>query len=74
MARKRRIAGAPVSWGVIGIPDWGHRMSPERILSEAASAGLSALETGPEGFLPQDAEKTDGMLASQGFELVGGFR
>ena len=73
MNRRRRIAGAPVSWGVIGIPDWGYRMGTNRVLREAASAGLSAMEAGPDGFLPQDAQKAAGMLTSQDFELVGGF-
>ena len=73
MDQRNRIAGAPVSWGTIGIPDWGYRMSTDRVLREAASAGLYALEAGPEGFLPQDAEQTVRMLTSRGFELVGGF-
>lgn len=73
MDQSNRIAGAPVSWGVIGIPDWGYRMSTDRVLREAASAGLYALEAGPDGFLRQDAKRTARMLARQGFELVGGF-
>ena len=73
MNERRHIAGAPVSWGVIGIPDWGHRMSPDRVLREAASAGIAVLEAGPEGFLPQDVRETASMLKSQDFELVGGF-
>lgn len=73
MNQRNRIAGAPVSWGVIGIPDWGYRMSADRMLREAASAGLYALEAGPDGFLPQDAVRIARMLASRGFELVGGF-
>lgn len=48
-------------------------MSADRVLREAASAGLYALEAGPDGFLPQEAGRTAGMLASRGFELVGGF-
>jgi inosose dehydratase len=48
-------------------------MSNDRVLREAASAGLHALEAGPDGFLPQDADRTARMLASRGFELVGGF-
>ena len=73
MDGRRRIAGAPVSWGVIGIPDWGHRMSVDRVLREAASAALTAMEAGPEGFLPRDAEKASGMLAARGLELAVGF-
>src|SRR3712207_8184719 len=29
-----RIAGAPVSWGVIEIPDWGYQMPADRVLRE----------------------------------------
>lgn len=73
MNQRNRIAGAPVSWGVIGIPDWGYRLSTDRVLREAASTGLYALEAGPDGFLPRDVERTIRMLTSRGFELVGGF-
>jgi inosose dehydratase len=48
-------------------------MSANRVLREAASAGLSAVEAGPNGFLPKDAEKAASLLTRQGFELVGGF-
>jgi inosose dehydratase len=48
-------------------------MSNDRVLREAASAGLYVLEAGPDGFLPQDAERSARMLTSRGFELVGGF-
>ncbi|MBA3584447.1 MAG: inosose dehydratase, partial [Gemmatimonadetes bacterium] len=49
-----RIAGAPVSWGVIEIPDWGYQMPADRVLKEASSLGLPAVEAGPEGLLPTD--------------------
>jgi inosose dehydratase len=48
------VSGAPVSWGVNEVPGWGYQMSAERVLGEAASLGLSAIEAGPEGFLPSD--------------------
>ncbi|MBX6765479.1 MAG: hypothetical protein IRY88_17700, partial [Rubrobacteraceae bacterium] len=51
---KNLVAGAPVSWGVIEIPDWGYQMPAGRVLEEAASLGLEAMEAGPEGFLPDD--------------------
>lgn len=73
MSEGARIAGAPVSWGVIEIPDWGYQMTPDRVLREAASLGLSAMETGPEGFLPDDPEEVSGTLDKYGLGLVGGF-
>ena len=36
-----RIAGAPVSWGVIEVPDWGYQMPADRVLRDASSLGLA---------------------------------
>jgi inosose dehydratase len=68
-----RIAGAPVSWGVIEIPDWGYQMPADRVLREAAALGLAAVEAGPEGFLPRDPSEVSDVLAGYGLSLVGGF-
>jgi inosose dehydratase len=68
-----RIAGAPVSWGVIEIPDWGYQMSADRVLREAAALGLAAMEAGPEVFLPRDPSEVSDTLAGYGLSLVGGF-
>ena len=69
----RRIAGAPVSWGVIEIPDWGYQMPADRVLREAASLGLGAVEAGPEGLLPPDPSEVSELLSGYGLGLVGGF-
>jgi inosose dehydratase len=68
-----RVAGAPVSWGIIEIPDWGYQMPADRVLREAASLGLSAVEAGPEELLPRDPAEVSEMLAGYGLSLVGGF-
>jgi inosose dehydratase len=68
-----RVAGAPVSWGVIEIPDWGYQMSADRVLREASSLGLSAVEAGPEGLLPADPSAVSDLLSRYGLTLVGGF-
>jgi inosose dehydratase len=68
-----RVAGAPVSWGVIEIPDWGYQMPADRVLREAASLGLAAVEAGPEGLLPRNPAEVSEMLAGYGLSLVGGF-
>ena len=68
-----RIAGAPVSWGVIEIPEWGYQMPADRVLREAASLGLSAVEAGPEELLPRDPAEVSEMLAGYDLSLVGGF-
>jgi inosose dehydratase len=48
-------------------------MSTERVLGEAASLGLSAIEAGPEGFLPRDPADAARVLYEHGLALVGGF-
>ncbi len=68
-----RIAGAPVSWGVIEIPDWGYQMPAGRVLEEASSLGLTAVEAGPEGLLPEDPSAVSDLLSRHDLKLVGGF-
>jgi len=68
-----RIAGAPISWGVCEVPDWGHQMTPERVLDEMWEIGLKATEFGPIGFLPDDPRARRDLLASFGLAPVGGF-
>ena len=73
MNRRGLIAGAPISWGVIEIPDWGHQMDRDRVLREAAAVGFEAMEAGPEVFLPQDPAEISAALSEHGLGLVGGF-
>ena len=42
----RRLAGAPISWGVCEVPGWGRMLPPGRVLAEMASLGLAAMELG----------------------------
>ncbi len=55
------------------MPGWGYQMSAERVLGEAASLGLSAIEAGPEDFLPRDPADARRVLGEHGLGLVGGF-
>lgn len=70
---KPRVAGAPISWGVCEVPGWGYQMEAARVLGEAASLGLTAVEAGPDGFLPREPQNTAALLSDHGLELVGGF-
>jgi len=72
-AQAIRIAGAPISWGVNEVEGWGHQMDAGRVLEEAASLGLPAMESGPEGFLPRDPAEASRVLEGYGLGLVGGF-
>ena len=68
-----RLAGAPISWGVCEVPDWGYQPPAEQVLRELAAIGLEALELGPDGFLPTDPEALRALLDEHGLRLVGGF-
>lgn len=66
-----KLAGAPISWGVCEVPDWGLQLSPSRVLAEMRSLGLGATEAGPPGFLPEDPARARELLGE--LSMVGGF-
>jgi inosose dehydratase len=68
-----KIAGAPISWGVSEVPGWGFQMSPDRVLAEMHSLGLTATEFGPEGFLPSDPSQKAKFLSEHNIRAIGGF-
>ena len=70
---KNRIAGAPISWGVCEVPNWGYQLTPERVLAEMRDVGLSATELGPDGFLPADPGQMAKVLDTHQLTAVGGF-
>lgn len=69
----RRIAGAPISWGVCEVPGWGFQLSADRVLHEMQQLGLQATEFGPEGFLPDAPAAKSEFLARFDLNAVGGF-
>ena len=69
----RRVAGAPISWGVCEVPGWGRQLAPEQVLSEMAELGITATELGPQGWLPADGAEVRALLHRYGLRLVGGF-
>ena len=73
MSLDARLAAAPISWGVCEVPDWGHQMSPDRVLGEMREVGVAATEFGPEGFLPDAPQEKLDLLAGYGMRAVGGF-
>jgi inosose dehydratase len=68
-----KVSGAPISWGVHELPDWGFRMAPDRVLAEMKSVGLDATELGPPGYLPEDPRACREMLDRHELRLVAGF-
>ena len=70
---KVKIAGAPISWGVCEVENWGHQMSPDRVFGEMASLGLTGTEFGPLGFLPVEPAARAAVLAGHGMQATGGF-
>jgi inosose dehydratase len=69
---RERVAGAPISWGVCEVPDWGYQVSVATVLSQMRGLGLTATEFGPEGFLAAPADR-HAQLQSYGLRAVGGF-
>lgn len=68
-----KIAGAPISWGVCEVPNWGYQMTPERVLTEMKQIGLTATEFGPQGWLPIEAEARATEVKKYGLKPVGAF-
>ncbi|MHB1988219.1 MAG: TIM barrel protein [Acidimicrobiales bacterium] len=73
MSAVAKVAGAPISWGVCEVPEWGYQMEPDRVLGEMRGLGLHATEAGPQGFLPDEPAVLFDYLANQAMTLVGGF-
>src|SRR5215208_1442540 len=69
----RKLAGAPISWGICEVPGWGRMLPPERVLSEMASLGFRATEMGPVGYLPSDPSELRALLDRHAIGLVGAF-
>ena len=68
-----RVGGAPISWGVCEVPDWGYELPPDRVLAEMSSLGLRATELGPTGYLGATAHDVRAQLEGHGLRLIGGF-
>ncbi len=73
MNRRLKLAGAPITWGISEVPGWGEQLDREKVISEIRSAGLTATELGPRGFLPEDPAEVKSLLQRHGLSLVAGF-
>jgi inosose dehydratase len=67
-----RIALSPASWGVSERPEWGHQLDAERVLSEVWSLGISAIEAGAPGFLPDRSDQAKLLLRRHWLRVISG--
>ena len=73
MDLSKKLAGAPISWGVCEANGWGYQLSPERVLTEMRECGITATELGPDGYLPQNASELASVLRGHDLSLCGAF-
>jgi len=67
-----RLALSPSCWGINETNDWGHQISAERVLSEAAAIGEGAITAGPPRFLPDRSDHARAMLRRHRLHVVAG--
>ncbi len=71
-ARRGGIAISPVSWGISEMRGWGLQLDADRVLREIASLGVSAIEAGPSGFLPDRSEAARNLVKLHRLSVVAG--
>lgn len=54
------------------MPGWGHQLDAERVLSDAWSLGISGIEAGPPGFLPDRSDLARPLLRRHWLRVVAG--
>lgn len=69
----KRVASAPISWGICEVPGWGEMLPTPRVLTEMKDLGLSATELGAPGFLPLGGKAVKESLDAFDMSLLGGF-
>ena len=69
----KRVAAAPISWGICEVPGWGFQMSPDRVLGEMKELGFSHTELGSAGWLPSEPDAITQQLAAHDMNLLGAF-
>jgi inosose dehydratase len=68
-----RVGGAPISWGICEIPNWGPQLPVDRVLDELRAAGYAGTELGPWGFLPTDPAVLGAALSARGLAMAAAF-
>lgn len=72
MRSLHRLALSPACWGISDLKGWGHQISPDRVLSEAAAVGEGAITAGPPGFLPDRSDHARPLLRRHRLQVVAG--
>ena len=67
-----RVALAPAAWGVSDVPGWGYQLDAERVLSEVWALGVSAIEAGPPGFLPDRSDQAKLLIRRHWVRVISG--
>src|ERR1700682_3698478 len=67
-----RLALSPVCWGISNVPGWGHQLTPDGVLSEAAPVGEGAITAGPSGSLPDRSDQAKPLLRRHRLRVVAG--
>lgn len=73
MGIMKRLATAPISWGVCEVPGWGIQLPVDRVLSEMSQLGFRATELGSDGYLPLDPSELRSVLATYNLDLLAAF-
>lgn len=73
MGFMKRMATAPISWGICEVPGWGIQLPVERVLSEMAQMGFPATELGSEGYLPSSPAELRSVLEPHNLDLLAAF-
>lgn len=69
----RRVATAPISWGVCEVPGWGHQLHPDRVLAEMSGLGFTSTELGSAGWLPERTDELQAVLGTHRLDLLAAF-
>lgn len=69
----RRLATAPISWGICEVPGWGVQLPVDRVLGEMVELGFPATELGSDGYLPTDPAELREVLGAYELDLLAGF-
>ena len=68
-----KLAAAPISWGLHEDSSLSSKLPAEQVLAEAAALGFTAIEAGPEGFLPKHSAAAARLLKRFKLKAVAAF-